>query len=642
MTASGPRKALEATGAWMRARGLALPLVAQSVVLALLLTWPAVFRLQRVLGGKDADTIKHVWTLWWCRAHLLREGLGLHTQLLNHPAGLDLWPVEPLNGLGAVVLSFLPVVATANLLAIINLVLTGLCGGLLGWELTRSRVAALSAGFLLQSSSWSLFAIHVGVGELQHLWLLPLGCWVLVRLANTGAWRFAVLTGLVLGLGTVACFYYGFYLALALVVLGLAALVPAERRLLLLAQLVVAAVLAALIVVPVTQAFAASYGDSFHSQYGFWRYVVQEGLGQTVVDPVSARLQPSDLVLGRSELWGRGYGDLEAYGGGKLLGLPMLLLGVVGCVRQPRKAAPWLVVVGLGILLALGSYLSVGGEEPLWGGARVRLPFLFLNRAIGFFAEPLNFPVRFLALSTVALACLGALALRQVHGAWRWALLFLVPLNALDVQVRGLLPWPLPSFGVPDLSALAVMDQSGSAAAGEGAVLDLSAAFRHDPESRLVVMTSQIHHQQPIQAVPIDRLEFHVREGRWFAAGLTLVEDLAPAYQKQGEPVPGDRRADLHMLRRAGFERVLVVSLGGREPLPPSFVAGMGAIFGPPAAAGDVWAVYAVPQQDVAPEQALAWEQAHAERSAMAEQDTEAPGPMPALGPHRPTPPGAP
>jgi hypothetical protein len=626
-------------GSAPRARGLALPLVLQSVALAVLLSWPAIVSFERVLGGKDADTMKHVWTLWWFRAHLLGEGLGLHTELLNQPQGLDLWPVEPLNGMVAALLVFLPVVYTANLLAVLNLTATGVASGLLGWQLTRSPMASLALGLLVQTSSWSLFAVHVGVGELQHLWLIPLGCWALLELGRSGRWGFSVWTGLVLGLTTVASFYYGFYLALALLLIGLSLLGSSNQRPRLLGQLVVAALLAGLIVLPVTRMFAASYGDTFQSQYGFWRYVFVEGLGQTVVDPVSARLQPEDLLIGRAGLWGQNYGDLEAYGGGKLLGLPMLVLALVGLIRSPRKALPWLLVAALGVVLSMGSYLSSGGEELLWRGAKLRLPFLQLNRALAFAAEPLNFPVRFLALTTLALACVAALGLARAKGPWRWVLLLLVPLNAADIQWRGLLPWPLPGFTLPPLEQLEAMD-GGAAAAGSGAVLDLSAAFRHDPEARLVVMSAQLVHQQPIQAVPIDRLEFHVREGRWFAAGLQLVEDWAPAYTKRGPPTQGDHRGDLYVLRQAGFDRVLVVSLGAREPLPEPFMEAARASLGEPLLLADRYAVWELPRLSPSPEQAQAWIEAHATRAARAEQDTLAPGPMPALGPHRPEPPG--
>ncbi len=640
MTDTRPAGRLSGLGAWLRARATALLLIGQSVVVAVALTWPAVFALERVLGGKDADTMKHVWTLWWCRVHLLREGLGLETGLLNQPQGLELWPVEPLNGLLAALLAWIPVIAAANVIAVLNLVLTGLCGGLLGWELSRSRGGALAAGLLLQSSSWSLFAIHVGVGELQHLWLLPLGCWSLLLLARTGQWRFVLATGLVLGLGTVACFYYGFYLGLALLVLGVAALFDPGRRLRRLGQLSLAALIAAVVVLPVTQAFATSYGDVFQSQYGFWEYVFVEGLNQTVVDPVSARLQPADLLLGRSEMWGQGYGDLEAYGGGKLLGIPMLALALVGLVRQPRRGWSWLVVAALGVLLALGSYLSAGGEELLYNGARLRLPFLQLNRVLAFVAEPLNFPVRFLAVSTVALVGLSALALRGLRGRWAWALLVLVPLNVVDVQLRGLLPWPLPGFTLPALDGIDALDAADGPAGGEGALLDIAGALRHDPESRVVIMSAQLGHQQPIQAVPIDRLEFHVREGRWFAEGLAFVEDIEPAYMNRGPVELGSYEADLFVLRDAGFDRVLAVSLGAREPLPPDFARAMGAIFGEPVARGETWAAYGVPVVEPGPEQAEAWRAEHAQRAREAERETLAPGPMPALGPHRPEPPG--
>ncbi len=619
-------------------RRLALPLSLQSAALAVLLTWPAIVSFERVLGGKDADTMKHVWTLWWCRAHIVREGLGLHTELLNQPEGLDLWPVEPLNGLVAVLLAFSPVVFTANLLAVLNFTATGLCSGLLGWRLTGSRTAALSLALLVQTSSWSLFSIHVGVGELQHLWLIPLGLWTALELGRGGRWSYAVGTGLVLGFTTVSSFYYGFYLALALVLLGLAMLWSAEARLRLLGQLVVAALVASLLVLPVTRMFAASYGDTFQSQYGFWRYVFVEGLGQTVVDPVSARLQPEDLILGRAELWGQNYGDLEAYGGGKLLGLPMLALALVGTLRSPRKALPWLCIAALGVLLSMGSYLSSGGEELLWQGARLRLPFLQLNRALAFAAEPLNFPVRFLALTTVALSCVAVLGLVRTRGPWRWVLLLLVPLNAADIQWRGLLPWPLPGFTLPPLEQLEALD-GGMASADGGAVLDLSAAFRHDPEARLVVMSSQLVHQQPIQAVPIDRLEFHVREGRWFAAGLQLVEDWAPAYTKHGPATPGDHRGDVYVLRQAGFDRLLVVSLGAREPLPAPFLEAAMASLGEPVLLADRYAVWELPRLSPSPEQAQAWIDEHSARAAQAEADTLVPGPMPAFGPHRPEPP---
>ena len=40
------------------------------------------------------------------------------------------------------------------------------------------------------------------------------------------------------------------------------------------------------------------------------------------------------------------------------------------------------------------------------------MPIFWLNRALGYIAEPLNFPIRFLAMTAVALAGMASLALR--------------------------------------------------------------------------------------------------------------------------------------------------------------------------------------------------------------------------------------
>lgn len=629
---------------WSLARLTAVGLVLQSALATVLLTWPTLVRLGgRVLGAEEADTLKHLWTLWWVRAHLLREGFGLHTELINQPVGTDLWPVEPLNGLAAVLLWWLPVVPVANLLAMANMTATGVAAGLLAWALTRDRLAAHAAGLLLQTSAWSLFALHVGVGELQHLWLLPLGIWALVRLKETLRWRWVLAVAGLLAMSVIACFYYGFYLALALVVVGAWGLVTGPRRPAMALRLLAAAGLAMAVAVPVTHAFSTSYGDPFDTSRSILAYVFGEGMGQVVVDPVGARLQPIELLAGRAAFWGHGLHDLEAYGGGRLLGIPMLLLGVAGLVRRPREGVPYAVIAVLGVLLALGSYLSSGGVEVALHGRHLRLPFLYLNRALAFVAEPINFPVRFLALTSVALAALGPLALDGRSTRWRQVLFGLAALNVVDVQVRGLLPWPLPGFQTRELGALAALDDPADPAGGEGAVLDLGASIRDDPESRHLCIEAQLVHGQPIQVVPIDRLEFHVRDGRFFAAGLRMVEDLSPVYRGvPGEAPPGDYRADLYMLRQAGFDRILVVAMGGRDPLSEPLRRGLDAAFGAPVLATPLAVTYRVPAVEGDTRQIEAWRAEHAARSEAARAASGGPNPMQPLGHEKDAAPGAP
>ena len=141
-------------------------------LLSLVLTWPLVLHPHsQVLGSPDSDTMKHIWTLWWMRESVLGHGLfPFQTQLINHPVGLDLYPIEPLNGLFAILLGGLPLVLTSNALTLMNLILTGYCGALLGRRLSPAPGAGLVTGTILQTGALTLFTMHVGVGELQHIW----------------------------------------------------------------------------------------------------------------------------------------------------------------------------------------------------------------------------------------------------------------------------------------------------------------------------------------------------------------------------------------------------------------------------------------------------------------------------------------
>ena len=136
--------------------------------------------------------------------------------------------------------------------------------------------------------------------------------------------------------------------------------------------------------------------------------------------------------------------------------------------------------------------------------------------------------------------------------------------------------------------------------------------------------------------MPIDRLEFHVREGRSFAAGLRAVSDLSPAYRGlPGEVPPGDYRGDFHMLRQAGFDRILVVAMGGRDPLSASLRRGLDGAFGAPALESPRAVVYRVPEVSGSPEEVQAWEAEHAARASAARAADAGPAPMQPLGPEK-------
>lgn len=606
---------------WLEAVGAA--------ALAAALTWPMVLDpAGPALGHVRADGMKHLWTLWWMRASVWQEGaFPFHTDLINFPVGMDLYPIEPLNGLLAVLLPSLGVTLLSNALVFLNLTLTGVAGAWFGRIVSGSRLGGLVAGALLEGSAVMAFFVHVGVGELSHLWWLPfgLGCLLRARESLELRWFFALsacLAGAVL-----SCFYIGFFLAIGVSVYALVTLGGGPSLGRLLPRYALAAGLSLGVVLPVTRTFADSYRSKEVPAVGLWAWISGEH-GQSVTDPASARLEPLQLVQpGRvAAAW-----EEEAYGGGRYIGFAALALALVGLARSPRKAAPWLLAGLLCAVLAMGSYLCRDGAPILVSGARIRLPLLFLNRLLGYVAEPLNFPVRFLAMTTTALSALAALAVAPGGPRWTPYLALLVPISIIEVAGAELNPWPWARFDLPDSAPITQLQ-----AEPPGAVVDLALLLRPDAQNRLLSLSNQIAHGQATQAVPIERIEFFAREGHWFVRALPLFEDLYPLYERgqgslrggpEGGALPGDYRRDIALLRDAGFRWVLLSYPGEIAHMPEAMVAALDGVFGPPAGVSAGQGLWALPVVEATEVELTAWRAEHAASLAARSRSPEVMGP---------------
>ena len=593
------------------------------MVLSVLLTWPTAVELnQGVLGSPNADGIKHLWTLWWMRQELLvQHQIPWDTEYLNFPQGMQLYPIEPLNGLVVSLLGFLPLVAATNLVALMNLSAMGFAGGLLGRELSGSRWGGAAAGTMLQGSAMALFTIHVGVGELQHLWWLPLGAWAWLRLRQgMGWWATLGLAGCLAG-ATLSCFYHGFFLATAIALLSLSTLWAGKRTPALLGRYAVAAGLGLVVVLPVVLSFSGSYGSGEVPQVGLLNYLSSE-LGQPVTDPFSARLELSELWTPRQGQRADASMERIGYGGGRYLGWVAMLLGLGGLIRAPRKALPWVLVGGVGVLLALGSFWGWGTEESLTAsGARIRLPFFWLNRALGYVSEPLNFPVRFLAITVMALsACTALLTIKLKHPAWVFVLALVA---VLDIQRHQLIGRPLPTFEPWDFSALEAVSE------GEHPTVDLTLAWRGDKEVRYAALSAQMVHGQPIQAVPLERIEFFATDGRDAVGVLPLVQTVGEGFIRIDTDISSvDVRRDVSLLRAMGFERVMVLGVGQNRQVSPRVRLDLRTLLGEPILDEPQAMVFELPTFQVSSEELAQWQAEHAARVQALQQNQTQPGPQ--------------
>ena len=514
-------------------------LLLQSLMLAIVVSWPMLrYPSEAAIGSPESDTIKHVWTLWWMKQQLFTGG-GLHTSLVNYPDGMSLYPIEALNGLLSLLLPF-GAVTTSNLLAFLHLVLTGLCAGWLGKLVTGTDRGALVAGALLQGSAFVAFTLHVGVGELREVWWLPLGLGCLLRAYETRQWRwFLALAGALAGC-TLSCFYHGLFLATAVAVVALVTLRPWWR---LWVGYALAAGLSLALVIPVVQGFSSTFGKG-RPQEVFGTH------GEVLLDYRVEAAHLDDLVRWRSPAPEAEARQERAYAGGRYLGLLSLVLAAAGFAASPKRAYPWVAVGIVGTVLALGSVLWWGDEKVRVGGHALQLPLAWLNDALTKHAEPINFPARFLALPSVALAVLGALATR-----WRWAVWF-VPFALVDVAAHDLAVWPRLTVTLPDMTG--IEDEALLRAGIDGPLADLSLAAESNEESRTLAVAAQLVTGRATQGVPLERLDAWAPEGnQWLRArAISALGTLArPGVQM---PSPEAVSLDLAALRERGFAGLLL------------------------------------------------------------------------------------
>lgn len=579
----------------------ALP--AQSLLLALLATWPAAARFgSEAVGSVDGDGIKHLWNLWWARAEWLVGEPGLRTPLANAPVGMELYPIEPLNQAVALVVPLDPV-PLSNLLAIVNVLLLGLAAGWLGWRVSASERGALATAALAQGSAFVAFTLHAGVGELRHAFWLPLGLAVWIEARQRGGWGWFAALGVTLAAALLTSFYHGFFLAVSLAVLALGTLWT-ERHLLL--RHLFAAALALALTLPVLRTFAGTWApDSAPGP----RTVAQWLDAPLNVDAnVATSLTPPDLVT--PHLGARAEGDRthRAYGGGRYVGVVGLLLMVAGVVAAPGRALPWLGLGGVGLVLALGPVLGWEDRavEPL-----VVLPLAYLNHLLAFVAEPVNFPVRFASILMLAGAVLGGLAVAR----WRVAA-SVVPVVLVDVAWNDLVPWPRDTFPL-------VVPRDVVAPAG--AVADLSFVFGgsgrrpdapeqraelpswYDATVRYRAVSAQLALGRPMQNVPIERLD------GWATEGLAWVGALPVSVAVAGWVVaPEELRESAFLLRSHGFGSVLIHHPCEVQADPP-VVEMLDRAWGQ-RRRGRCMSVWAVPEVAATEAEAEAWRAAQAAR----------------------------
>ncbi|GAB4316543.1 MAG: hypothetical protein Kow0059_09070 [Candidatus Sumerlaeia bacterium] len=386
-------------------------------LLTLMLVFPGWEKFKTGFMCDWGDGLQNAWNLWWVHRALFVDFVWpWHTDMLWRPfGGVNLYThsLNPFNGfVAAPLLEIFPLHIVYNLIVLHTYVVGGWLAYWLGRKLTGSFWAGVAGGTIFSFSPYHFSHTlgHMQTLSLQFLPLYALGLWGMA--AEPGRRRWPAAAGVALVLATLCSWYY----LLSCAVLGASWFLgwfpfflpgrrgllahPLEERRNVLLNFLAAHGGAAVVLSPVLIGMGRAslqknyFGvhDPFEFSADLAGFFIPGGI--------------SRFGLAFEPLWSRFSGNLAE--NGYYLGVVPPVLAAVGAVREWKRARPWLAVVLLFSVLAMGPHLQVLGADTL-----IPLPYLVLAGVLPPL-ETAGIPVRFAGMMFVGLAVLGALGVRVI------------------------------------------------------------------------------------------------------------------------------------------------------------------------------------------------------------------------------------
>lgn len=473
-------------------RSLFLPVLLYGAVF-LFYSWPSCTHFFTAALTDQGDGLQNLWNLWWVRQAIVKLGQSpWFTSLLHFPYGTPLYghTLNLFNGLVA-----LPWFAIGKLAQIYNVVLlltfvaTGLATYFLAREVTGSTSGSLLSGFIVTFSEYH-FAHAEGHLQLVSFEWVPVFLLFWIRIFLQRSISAVCFSAMSLGLVLLCDYYYFLYAVVAAVVIAPflwreAGPSSSSEKKRIFALLTVWAFTTAIITSPLLFRVLAlsAEGDALQGTHpsiiysadllspfipgGHWRFA---HLTQAFWSRWSGNPHETSVYLGWSVV---------------------LLLLFLGFKRQRRiEWMPWLMLMGIFFIFALGPYLHINGR--VFHGCP--LPYALLERAIPLLRIS-GCPVRMMSMVILGAAILSAAAFDRLWKGGRALSLLWVVLLVLEYWPR---PLPVTRLTVPPyVKAL------GSLPAGAGVIDTVS--------SPTWMLYYQTVHQKPLGLGYISRVPQSVR-----------------------------------------------------------------------------------------------------------------------------------
>jgi len=190
------------------------------LVLTLLLLAPIMPHFTSTVPGNriaTEDGWQNVWNIWWFHRAISSGHDPFYTPMLYYPEGKTLYKhtFNPSNGLLVLPVTALwGPVASYNTAVLLAFVLSALGGYALALHVSRNRLAAFFGGLVFAFAPFHIVKLWDGQLNLLSLQWLAFYALFLLRTAETGRWRDALLAGIFLALIGYTSWYYLLFIAL--------------------------------------------------------------------------------------------------------------------------------------------------------------------------------------------------------------------------------------------------------------------------------------------------------------------------------------------------------------------------------------------------------------------------------------------
>ncbi len=466
--------------------------VAFALALALALTWPmALHPIASVVGIAHATVLCHLWVLWWAKEHLA----DVYSPLLFFPNGGDVIELYGSDLLSPLLLRWIP--APVSLLYNGWVVLLLVTGGVGAARLAERAGATAAASFIaLAVYEAAPFLQHELLNGTSELLAAGFLSWFAIALLDLldqptiGAGVRAALWGLAAAFCSVYNLFFLAVIASVILLHRLATtvdpLLTAPRvRGLLAAALVAGAGLGAL--------GAAHLGHGAEHTLAAREMALEQEppLPDSYAD-LADWLNPLPAEI--PAYTPMAHGELFTYWTTATIHLGFVAVGLAAFGALRRRApgaptlAPWILLVLVGVLIAGGPTLRIGGHVVDVAGATISLPARTLNAMLPGFSITAPHCYRYASVVVLGVAVLAAQAVRGRLAAAAFSLLV-----ASELLFVSPVPWPAELVTLPTSPVLVTLGDMP-----EGAVLtapteadDLYALGR--------AMFAQTVHQKPMQ-----------------------------------------------------------------------------------------------------------------------------------------------